>query len=289
MSVAWNIQDKIVFITGATDGVGKAVAEQLLLGGAHVVCTARDKTKGEKVLQELQRKTGSKHLTMLTCDLSSLAEVRVCADTFMQQFGTLHVLINNAGVMPLSYEKSKDGIELNFAVNYLAPALLTELLLPALVASAPARVIQVTSSMHAQGVLSFEYLAGKGAFDRYRSYASSKLALMLFTRMLVKRLQGSHVTLNSVHPGWVHTKLARGTLTQSNPLVRLLAPWVRMRSPKQGAADVVALATDPSWSEVTGAYVVDGKAAEPAASAQDDAVAAKLWDKTQEILAPYLQ
>ncbi|MEK7612697.1 MAG: SDR family NAD(P)-dependent oxidoreductase [Patescibacteria group bacterium] len=277
----WNIQNKTVLITGATDGIGKEVSRELLRRGANVVAVAHTKEKGEVY------KAAFPDSDYIVADLASLAGVRSCAEAFAHTHNELHVLINNAGVMPATKMMSADAIELNMAVNYFAPVLLTELLLPLLKRSAPARIINVASTMHRKGHLDPDNLESTDAFDRYRSYANSKLALMLYTQHLARVLRGSGVTVNALHPGWIKTKLALGTVSASGILSRALNPF-RMSSSKEGAKTVVYLAAKPDVAQYSGKYFTDERIVEPSRDALDETLADEVWAKTLTTLRAYL-
>ena len=285
MTGDWNIRGKTVFITGATDGIGKEAALELARRGARIVFLARTNEKGEKARAEIAA-AGANEPEYFLCDLSSLSEVKRCACEFLREHNSLHVLINNAGVMPPQKQESKDGIELTMAVNYFAPVLLTELLLPLLRRSAPARVINVASTLHKEGEINPDTMRGAGPYDIYRAYAASKLALVMYTRRLRESLSGSGVTAAAVHPGWIKTKLALGVLGKSSLVARILLPLTRMHSPAYGAEPLVWLAAQ---KEAPGSlYFERDTEAKPSPKAEDAALAARLWESTKEILSPYL-
>ncbi len=284
MNTDWNIRGKTVFITGATDGIGKEAALELARRGARIVFTARSKEKAE-ALRVLIAQTGAETRYFL-CDLASLSSVKECARKFLKTEGALHVLINNAGIMPRERQESKDGIELTMAVNYFAPVLLTELLLPLLQHSAPSRIINVASTLHKEGEIDLDNLQGAGSYDKYRAYAASKLALVIYTRRLKESLKGSGVTAVAVHPGWIKTKLALGALGGSGLAARILLPLTSMHSPSYGAEPLVRLATK---KEAPGSLYFERDAeANPSPKTEDAALAARLWDSTKGILSPYL-
>ncbi len=274
-----------MLITGATDGIGKEAALQLAGLGARIVFTARNKEKAEALIAaiaDLQEVEAS----YLPCDLSSLASVKERALEFLKTHDSLHVLIHNAGVMPPRREESKDGIELAMAVNYFAPALLTELLLPLLRRSAPSRIISVASTLHKEGNINPDNLRGAGPYDIYQAYAASKLALVMYTRRLRESLVGSGVAAVAVHPGWIKTKLALGALGRSGLAARILLPLTRMHSSSYGAEPLVRFAVQKEAPDSL--YFERDTEAKPSPATEDAALAARLWDSTRGILSPYL-
>ena len=284
MNTDWNIRGKTVFITGATDGIGKAAALALARRGAHIVFTARTKEKAEVLKADIMASGGK--VEYLLCDLASFASIKNCVTEFLMSHNALHVLINNAGVMPVERKASSDEIELNMAVNYFAPVLLTELLLPLLIYSKPARIVEVTSSLHNRGTINLGDLKGVGLYNRYAAYSTSKLALMLYTLDLAKSLPAG-VVANAVHPGWIRTKLARGALGKSSFLTKLLLP-LKMRTPAYGARSIVHLAADPGAGGLNGTYVIKKEPTEPSVRARDEVLGRQLVKETKKILAPYL-
>jgi NAD(P)-dependent dehydrogenase (short-subunit alcohol dehydrogenase family) len=217
------------------------------------------------------------------CDLASLSSIRACAREFSEQWDRLDVLIHNAGVLPQKRQESKDGIELNFAVNFLAPFLLTSLLLPLLKQSAPSRVINVSSSMHREGTIDFNDLQSKKSFDKYKAYAQSKLALLLFTKKLAKELQGSGVTVNALHPGVVGTEMTMQNVRRMNPVAAFVFKRTLV-TPAQGAETSIYLATSPEVANISGEYFDKKKVAPASALASDAELATKLWDISAKLV-----
>jgi NAD(P)-dependent dehydrogenase (short-subunit alcohol dehydrogenase family) len=284
--MTWDIQDKTVLITGATDGIGKAVALALAKRGARLVLVSRDRERGERVLQELKKRSKNYNIEMLACDLAKLSSVADCAKEFAQRFDALHVLIHVAGVLSACREEN-EGIERTMAVNYFAPVLLTELLLPLMKQSAPARIIMVTSSMHKYGIINLDMLDGRGSYDGMQAYSNSKLALMLYALYLSRALSRDVITVTTVHPGWIRTKLAKG-LNENLSIKQRLTQLLRMRSPSWGARSIVHLASSPEAAAMHGAYVIKELPVEPKPAARDYALAEVLAARTRLLLASYL-
>lgn len=262
-------------ITGANRGIGAATAEALAHQGADVVLLCRDEASGRTTADRINRHTKRSAAKILVADLASLASVRTAAERFASGHDRLEVLINNAAVVSRRRRVTEDGYELQFAVNHLAPFLLTNLLRPLLTASAPARVVTVSSGAHYKGEIDLSDLHLERDYDPYRAYRRSKLANVLFTRALARRLAGTGVTANAVHPGVIATGLLGALAHVPRPLAGLLR--MVAGSPRAGADRVVAVATDPGIAEVTGAYFSEGRQAEPSATARDADLAERLW------------
>ncbi|KKM77107.1 hypothetical protein LCGC14_1373310, partial [marine sediment metagenome] len=204
------MKGKICIITGANSGIGKATAIALAEMGATIVMVCREKETGESAQKEIIELTGNKNVDLLLCDLSSQKEIRELVSNFKNKYQVLHILINNAGVMMKQGTVSTDGFEMNFAVNHLAPFLLTNLLLDMLKKNAPSRIINVSSGAHKTAKLDIDDLQSENKKLRLmRIYGNSKLALMLFSYELSRKLEGTNVTINTVHPGVVATNLGR--------------------------------------------------------------------------------
>ena len=272
---------KICLVTGGTNGIGKATAQALAAMGATVIIVGRDVLKTSQVAEEIRAASGSNTVESLLADLSSPQEVRWLADKFKRKYSHLHVLINNAGGFFMRRQLSVDGIEMTFALNHLAGFLLTNLLLDTLKASAPARIINVSSNAHASGKIEFDNLQGEREYGP-RAYDNSKLANILFTMELARRLEGTRVTANALHPGFVATGFAKNNGKLIAALVSLITPLVA-RSPAKGAETSVYLASSPSVEGITGKYFYDSHIIPPAPQATDMVVARKLWDVSAQM------
>ena len=274
---------KLILVTGGTSGIGKEIVKKLASSDTTVVFTARSAEKGEEMKKEITQKTGKNSVEYIVCDLSSFASIRACAEEFKKSHQRLDVLINNAGVLPQERRDSVDGVELNLAVNFLAPFLLTDLLLPILRRSAPSRIVNVSSSMHKEGRINFADLESKKSFDKYAAYAQSKLGLLLFTKKLAKDLDGSGVTVNALNPGIVGTEMTMQNVRKMNPMLAFFYKHTLL-TPEQGAEASVYLATSSEVASVSGEYFERKKIAPASPLASDMAVADKLWNVATNIV-----
>jgi NAD(P)-dependent dehydrogenase (short-subunit alcohol dehydrogenase family) len=277
---------KTCLITGATAGIGEVAARELARRGATVVLVGRSATKSRALVEQIQTQTGNPAVEGLLADLSSLAEVRRLAQQVQERHARLHVLINNAGALFLKRQESVDGFELTFALNHLAYFLLTSLLLDTLRASAPARIINVSSRAHRRAVLDFSDLQHRQSYGGLQVYSESKLENLLFTYELARRLEGTGVTVNALHPGVVATRFG----TNNGRLSRWLRPVADLFciSAEAGARTIVYLATAPEVEGVTGKYFIDEKAVPSSPASYDRDAAARLWQLSEELtkLAP---
>jgi NAD(P)-dependent dehydrogenase (short-subunit alcohol dehydrogenase family) len=264
-----------VVVTGASSGIGAAAASELALLGATVVPVGRDRRR----LDDIARKTGSEPLQ---ADFASLAQVRALADSLLHRCERIDVLVNNAGLVSRERSITVDGFETTFAVNHLAPFLLTNLLLERLRASAPARVITTSSDAHRSGVLDIDDLQGERKWSSWSAYSNSKLANVLFTRALARRLNGAGVSANCLHPGVIGTRLGRDAGGIFGVGWRVAKNF--FKGPAKGASTIVYLATAPEGGEVSGSYFVDSRQAVPSLQAQDDELAEQLWEKSERLV-----
>ncbi len=287
--MTWRIEGKRILITGASAGIGRATALALAERGANVTITSRDPARGADAARALSKQSG-RDVDSLVLDLTDLRSIAEAAASFAGRTGGLDVLINNAGAFFSPLRNSAQGIEATMAVNHLGPFSLTGLLLPLLRSAALARIIVVASDAHrsAVGPPRLGPAAESGAKTPFQAYAASKLANVLFTRALARRLEGSDITVNALHPGVVRTRLGSGgDATGPTGLgVRLfLAAGI---SPKRGAQASVELACDSTLSSTSGAYFVGGllgtRRREPATAARDDALGERLWRDSMSIV-----
>jgi NAD(P)-dependent dehydrogenase (short-subunit alcohol dehydrogenase family) len=275
------MNDQVCLVTGATHGIGLETARALAGAGATVLVHGRDLARAREVAGDLARSTGNAKVRAVQADFARLAEVRRLAEELNASLPRLDVLVNNAGMMSASRRRSAEGYDLTFAVNHLAPFLLTNLLLPRLTSSAAARVVVVASAAHRRARLDFDDLMNLKVSGLLPAYARSKLANILFTRTLARRLQGSPVSANALHPGFVNSHIFHAT-----PALRLLlmplAPFL-MRTPAQGAAGSIYLATSAQVAGISGAYYERGRQVAPSAAAQNAADGERLWQESARL------
>ena len=280
----WSIRGKTCLITGATSGIGKVTAIELARRGANIVCTARSIGKAEKVKGEIISKTQNLNIDFLECDLSSFGSIKKFVENFKSKYSALHILINNAGVWGIRRRLSKDGIENTFAVNYLAPFLLTNLLLDTIKKSMPARIINVSSEMYRGATINFEDLEFKRHFGGIKAYSHSKLALILFTRELARKLQGTGVTVNAVHPGLVRTEIFRALPVFIKKFIYMFA-----LPPEEGAKTSIYVATSDEISDISGEYFAKEKIEKASDESYNLEEAKKLWNMSIEYVKKYVE
>lgn len=269
-------------MTGATSGIGLEAARSLARQGAKVVMVGRDPEKTAKCLEEVRRSAPGADVTSLLCDFSRQADVRRLASDVLAKFDRLDVLVNNAGAVFQHRTLTEDGIETTFAVNHLGYFLLTQLLLDRIVRSAPARIVNVASVAHRSGTMDFDDLFLEHGYRLMRAYGRSKLGNVLYTRALAKKLAGTGVTVNSLHPGTVATNIWSGAPGWMKPLLALLRKLV-MISPEEGGQRIVYLVVSPELSGTTGQYFEKDRAITPASRARDDALGRRLWEESERL------
>jgi retinol dehydrogenase 14 len=265
-----------VLITGATSGIGKATATRLAAMGAHLAITGRDPDRTEAAAREVRAAGGGGQVDVFVADLSVQDEVRRLAEEVLQRLPRLDVLVNNVGGYWNTRHVTADGLEHTFALNHLAPFLLTNLLLDRLKDSAPARVVIVSSHAHTGGRMAFADLQGERSYSGARAYNQSKLANVLFSYELARRLRGTSVTANALHPGVVRTSFGA---EDPAGVQRLLVPIIRplMKSPAQGAATSIHVASAPGLELVTGRYFASSKCRRSSGPSYDQGAAERLW------------
>lgn len=270
---------RICMVTGANVGIGKATALGLAEMGATVVMVCRSKKRAEATLTEIIRLSGNEDVSYLLADLSSQAAIHKLVVNFTSQYSSLHVLINNAGEIPKKRMVTEDGLEYQFAVGHLAYFLLTIQLLDVLKASAPSRIINVASMLHQFVTINFADLQSEESYQASKVYNQTKLANVLFTYELARRLEGTQVTVNCLHPGVTKTKLLEDYAPKR---LRLLVKMFGS-NPEKGARTSIFLATSPYVAGVSGKYFVNTKAVRSSKASYDEATAHKLWQVSEEL------
>lgn len=281
MAETGSMAGKTVLITGGTGGIGRAAAIGLASLGAQVGITGRDRARAVDAAAAITRESGGPAVDVFVADMSSQAEVRRLAIGVLATYPRLDVLVNNVGGFWAHRHLTADGLEHTFALNHLAPFLLTNLLLDRLIASSPSRVVTVSSGAHAMGRIDFDDLVGEQDYSGSRAYNQSKLANVMFTYELARRLEGTGVTANAMHPGLTST-----SFSAEDPalglLVRIMRPF--MRSPAKGADTAVYPASAPEVAGITGQYFADRKIKKSSKSSFDTAAAARLWQMSADLV-----
>src|SRR5579872_5759514 len=279
-----SMQGKICIVTGANSGIGKATALALAQMGATVVMVCRDRARGEEARSEITTKSGNNAVDLLLADLSSQQSILQLVENFQHHYTHLHVLINNAGAAFTGRRReTADGLEMTFAVNYLAPFLLTNLLLDMLEVSVPARIVNVSSNSHEAGYIQMDDLQEEKHYRSMRVYGQSKLAVVLFTYELARRLQRTGVTANCLHPGFVATHFGQRDV---EPAFRLLVKLIGSfgTSPEKGAKTSIYLASSPEVEGVTGKYFVKSIPRRSAVISYDESLQRQLWEQSAKLV-----
>lgn len=276
-----SVTEKVCMVTGANSGIGKATALNLAQRGARVVMVCRNHERGNPARAEIIQRSGNAQVDVLTADFASQQEVRLLAAAFKEQYDRLDVLINNAGLSRMTYTETEDGYETTWAVNHLAPFLLTNLLLDVIRASAPARIVNVSSESHQGSRIRFDDPNLTGRYGWFKAYAQSKLANVLFTYELARRLDGTGVTATVMHPGVVATNIWNRSNTPLDYVMRVIKVFF-MSTRKSGDA-VARLAVSPALEGVTGQYFNVMKPARSTPLSYDEEVAQRLWGLSEEM------
>ena len=281
MGAGGRLSGRTVVLTGASSGIGRATALGLADEGARLFLVGRTPERCEETLALIRRRTGRDDAAMLQADLSSLKEVRRLAAELLARAERVHVLINNAGVTLFQRQLTVDGLEATFATNHLAYFLLTGLLLPRLRESAPARIVNVASDAHRFGRLDLSDLQNERRYRAMRVYGQSKTANLLFTQELARRIAGSGVTANALHPGGIRSNLGRSEGRALEVLRRVVGLF--LKTPEQGARTSLHLACSPELDGVSGRYFAKCRERRPAAHARDPELARRLWERSEEL------
>jgi retinol dehydrogenase 14 len=280
--IARSMTGRTVLVTGASGGIGKATALGLATLGAHVAITGRDPDRTKAAAAQI-RAAGGGQVDVFLADLSSQAQVRALAGQVLQDLSSIDALVNNVGGFWNTRHVTEDGLERTFALNHLAPFLLSNLLLDRLKRSVAGRVVTVSSNAHSMGRIDFDDLQGEQSYSGARAYNQSKLANVMFTYELARRLQGTSVTANALHPGVVRTSFGA---EDPASVQRFLIPFVRplMKSPTQGAATSIHLASAPRLDHTTGRYFANSRPKQSSARSHDRAVATRLWEASTDLV-----
>ncbi len=276
------IQGKTCLITGGNSGIGKETALALAQEGAQVILVCRNQQKGEEAQKEIKKLTGNPQVDLLLADLGSMKQVRQLANTVLNQYTQLHLLINNAGLLLGKRHQTDEGHETTFAVNHLGHFLLTLLLLERIKASAPARIINVSSMVHRGGTIEFDNLMGEKSYRSLRAYSQSKLANILFTYSLAEKLIGTEVTVNCLHPGIVSTNFGNKGAKWYLFFKAIAKPLIYI-SPQKGAETLIYLSTSSEVEKVSGKYFVRKKAIPSSSASYNQKLQSQLWEVSEQL------
>ena len=278
------LRGKTCVMTGATSGIGLAAAVELAARGARLVLVARNPDRADDAIRAIEARTPHAAVEIVRGDFTRLADVRDAADSILTRGPEIHVLFNNAGIVKMRRELTPDGFEAMFGVNHLAYFVMTQRLEDRLRATTGARIVSTASDAHRfGGALDFDDLQSERSFGAFKTYGRSKLCNILWTRELARRLDGSGVTANCFHPGAVATRLGQTDAAWTKWVGKLIGLF--MLTPEQGASTGVHLATAKEVANVSGRYFAKSREKKPAAYAQDDAAAKRLWDVSEELVA----
>jgi len=276
-----DLADKTCIVTGGNTGIGLETVRGLARDGARVIIACRDEARGKTARDDVVASTGNESVEVMLLDLASLESVRAFASQVRDRVERLELLVNNAGVWPRARQSTADGFELTFGVNHLGHFALVQELRPLIEKSAPARIVNLSSRLHYRGSMRWDDLMmERGRFSGPKAYSQSKLANVLFTLALARRLADSGVTCNAVHPGVVRTELAR-----SYPRLLVKLFHLFLISPEQGAATSLRVATDPDLATTTGEYFEDEKVRKPSSAALDEKDQERLWNLSEKFIA----
>jgi retinol dehydrogenase-12 len=277
-----SMNGKVCLVTGATAGIGKITAAALAAQGAELVIHGRNQEKAEITVKQIKAETGNDQVSYLLADFSDLDQVRELVRNFRERFDNLHLLVNNAGAyfnkrIPTSYD-----VEMTFLVNHLAPFLLTNLLLETLKKSSPSRIVNISSEGHRQGKIDFNNLGFEKGFFGMKAYGCSKLANILFTYELARRLEGTGVSVNALHPGHIATDIWKTNFGVMGPALKWFMSRIAL-SPEEGAENSIFLATSPEVEGITGKYFIKNEPAQSSPASCDEEIARRLWKLSAEL------
>lgn len=278
-----DMRGKVCIVTGSSSGIGKETASELAGMGATVVMVVRDRERGESAMRGILQRYPEAKFELLVADLSSVSEIRRAANEFRGSHETLDVLVNNAGGVSAKRTVTPDGLEMTFAINYLAPFLLTHELLDALLAGAPSRVINVSSTAHTMGRVDLEDLQGEKRYGAFRAYENAKLMNIMLTYEMARRLDGTEVTVNALHPGFVASNFGKHSSRAIRFFFRITRPF--QVSPHEGAQTSIYLASSSEVDGVTGKYFYRCRQKNSSKASYDVEKQRQLWQATESILA----
>ncbi|XP_053198001.1 retinol dehydrogenase 12, like [Scomber japonicus] len=277
------LEDQTVVITGANTGIGKETAIDLAKRGARVIIACRDMEKAQEAVKEVISNSGNENVVCMKLDLADIKSIREFAEAINKDEPKLNILINNAGVMVCPYGKTADGFEMQIGVNHMGHFLLTHLLIDLIKRSAPARIVTVSSMAHSWGSINLEDINSEKSYDKKAAYSQSKLANVLFTRSLAKKLEGTGVTTYSLHPGVVQTDLWRHLNGPQQFVMKMVSPFTK--TSVQGAQTTIYCAVEPTLEKESGGYYSDCAPANCSAAGKDDDLAQKLWELSCRMLS----
>jgi len=275
------LKGKVCMVTGATAGIGIVTAKALAQQGATVIVAGRNKEKSVSTVDQIRKETGNHDVEYILADLSVQKEVRKLADDFKSKFKRLDILVNNAGAIFDKRFETADGLEITFALNHLSYFLLTDLLLDTIKVSAPSRIINVSSDAHKGAKINFDDIQGKKKYGAMRAYGQSKLANILFTYELARKLEGSGVTSNALHPGFVASSFGSNMRGAFRLILRFLQLFAM--SSENGAETSIYLATSPNVANINGKYFVKKKEVRTSVKSYDKNIGEKLWKVSEEL------
>ena len=274
---------KVCIVTGANSGIGRETTLGLVKQGAHVVMLVRDQERGNAAKEYVIEKACSQSVDLMRCDLSSMEDIHRFSSEFSEKYNRLHVLINNAGAVFSKRAVTPEGFERTLAVNYLAPFVLTQDLLPLLKSSSPSRVIGLTSGLHGKGKINLDDLQSEGKYKGMNVYQNSKLMVVLFTYHLAKQIEGTGVTCNVVSPGFVATNLGRSSGSRMNRIMfGMMKPF--QLTPTEGAETSLYVASAPELKGVTGKHFTKSQEKESSEVTYDVELQERLWNVTEKLL-----
>lgn len=276
------MSEKVILVTGANSGMGKATAAKLADTGARVIMLCRDMARGEAALREVSEQNSARKLELMLCDLGDMRDIRRFTDEFKERYGRLDILVNNAGVITLDRRETKDGFELQFGVNHLGHFLLTLRLIDIMPEHSGARIVVVGSGAHKAGRIHFNDINLKKDYNVVSAYGQAKLANLLFTRELAKRLDGKGITVNCAHPGAVATSMGVDRKTGfGKTITGLLKPL--FQTPELGSRTALYLALDPAVRDITGEYFYKCKRAKSSKASKNEELARELFELSEKL------